>query len=58
MTTQDRKKQIERIIKKVQESYPENSKEALSFAIKLTIIEENDYWINTLKGSDKTNHGS
>jgi len=38
----DRGKQKERIIRKVQKEYPENSKEALSYCITLTILEEND----------------
>lgn len=45
----NRKAQINRIIQEVQMIYPENSAEALSYAINLTIISENDYWVNRIR---------
>jgi len=49
MNYEQQLKEDERIIKQVQKDYPENSKEALQFAINLARLSENDLWVDRLR---------
>jgi len=48
-----RQEEDEEIIKTVQKDYPENSKEALQFAINLARLSENDLWVDRLRANQK-----
>lgn len=52
----NREEQSERIVKIVQKEYPENSREAIRYAITLAIIEENDIRISQAQQSEINNY--